>query len=170
MEVDSQKIEDNEDIVQFIFEDLGRVIRAHKFILTSKLSLFRSMLSGNMKESSTHKIEVFDTEFEPYFAFIEFIYTGAIQKLNTNHLIELLELSDRFWAEDLRELIEDKLTENLDPGTVADILEVGHHYKLNTLKQECWRYMKNNKTEMSKYGVFKQLKKEDMDKVRVIDS
>jgi len=96
MEVDSRKIEDNEDIVQFIFEDLGRVIRAHKFILTSKLSLFRSMLSGNMKESSTHKIEVFDTEFEPYFAFIEFIYTGAIQKLNTNHLIELLELSDRF--------------------------------------------------------------------------
>ena len=67
-------------------------------------------------------------------------------------------------------MIEDKLTENLDPGTVADILEVGDHYKLNTLKQECLRYMKNNKTEMSKYGVFKQLKKEDMDKVRVIDS
>mmetsp|Transcript_24947 Transcript_24947/g.22137 ORF Transcript_24947/g.22137 Transcript_24947/m.22137 type:complete len:129 (+) Transcript_24947:341-727(+) len=128
------------------------------------------MLSGNMKESSTNKIDVFDTEFEPYFAFIEFIYTGEIKKIDSSHLVELLELSDRFCAEDLRTLIEDKLTENLDPGTVKDILEVAHYYKLSTLKQECWRYAKKEKTQMSRYGIFKQLSKDDMEHIKTIDT
>jgi len=170
MEVDNQIQEKEEQLVKFVFEDIGRIIRAHKFILTSKLPLFRSMLSGNMKESSTYKIEVFDTEFEPYLAFIEFIYTGEIKSLDSNHLVELLELSDRFCAEDLRALIEDKLCENLDPATLKDILEVAHHYKLNTLKQDCWRYAKNNRQEMSRFGVFKQLKKEDLDEIKIIDT
>lgn len=170
MEVDPKPIDDDPEIVKFVFEDLGRIIRAHKCILTSKLPLFRSMLSGNMKESTTRQIEVFDTSFETYFAFIEFIYTGAIKKLDSNNLVELLELSDRFCVEDLRELISDALVSNLDPGTIKDILEVAHHYKLSTLKQECWRYAKTNKSQMSRYGVFKVLDPKDMEMIKKIDT
>ena len=170
MEVQSQSTEQDNEIVKFEFEGCGRCIKAHKCVLTSKLSLFKSMLSGSMVESSTNRIDVFDTEFEPYYAFIEFLYTGGIRKLNSNHLVELLELSDRFCAEDLRALIEDKLAENLDPGTIKGILEVAHHYKLNTLKQECWRYAKVNRTEMSRYGIFKQLEKDDLDQIKSMDS
>jgi len=167
---DTSKKEEDQDIVKFIFSDLGRVIRAHKHVLISKMPLFKSMLSGNMRESSTRQIEVFDADFEPYFAFVEFIYTGAIKKLDSNHLIELLELSDRFCAEDLRELIAEKLIENLDPGTIKDILEVAHHYKLSTLKQECWRYAKLNRTSMSRYGVFKMLDPQDVEMIKRIDT
>jgi hypothetical protein len=96
MEVDGEKKQNEEDIVEFEFEQIGKKIKAHKFVLTSRLPLFKSMLSGNMKESRTHKIDVYDTEYETYYAFIEFLYTSKIKKLNSNYLIELLELSDRF--------------------------------------------------------------------------
>lgn len=121
-------------------------------MLTSKLPIFRSMLGGNMKESSTDKIDVFETDYEPYLAFIEYLYIGEIKKLNSSHLIELLELSDRFWWDHLRSLIEDKLTANLDPATLKYIIEIAQHYNLNTLKWEWKRYIKENTSELLKYG------------------
>ena len=158
-----------EDVVKFIFEETGRCIKAHKWVLTSKLSLFESMFSGGMKEGKTNKIDVYDSEYETYYAFLEYLYTGEINKLNSKYLIDLFEVADKFCIDELRDLIEDKLVENLDPLTIKDILDVAHFYKLNTLKQEWWRYAKNNSKDLSTYGVFKQLNPEDIEQIRMID-
>ena len=168
---DEEEKQDSSDdeIVKFIFEETGRWIKAHKWVLTSKLSLFESMFSGGMREGQTNKIEVYDSEYETYYAFLEYLYTGEINKLNSKYLIDLFELADKFCIDDLRDLIEDKLVENLDPLTIKDILDVAHFYKLNTLKHEWWRYAKHNSKDLSTFGVFKQLNPEDVEQIKNID-
>mmetsp|Transcript_2990 Transcript_2990/g.3657 ORF Transcript_2990/g.3657 Transcript_2990/m.3657 type:complete len:167 (+) Transcript_2990:368-868(+) len=93
---EESKEENNEDIVTFVFEEFGKCIKAHKHVLISKLSLFGSMLGGGMKEGQTNRIDVEDTEYEPYYALIEYLYTGEIKSLNSKYLIDLFELADRF--------------------------------------------------------------------------
>ena len=166
---DDNKETQNDNIVRFIFEEEGKWLYVHKQILTSKLALFKTMFSGGMLESQTNKIDVFDISYAPYKAFIEYLYTGQIESLDSNNLIELLELSNRYCVEKLRSLIEDKLVVNLGPDTVKDILEVAHHFRLNSLKHEWWRYIKDNQKEVARYGVYKLLDKEDQEMIKSLE-
>lgn len=96
MKVDTQSDHNSEDIVEFVFEKQNKKLSAHRCVLTSKLPLFKNMLTGKMIESSLHRINVSDSRYEPYHAFIEFLYTSRIQSFNSKYLLDLLELSDKF--------------------------------------------------------------------------
>ena len=55
----------------------GKEFKAHRNILCARSSAFKSMLLGNMSESSSGCIEISDAAPETLASFLEFLYTGS---------------------------------------------------------------------------------------------
>ena len=74
-----------------------KVIKAHKNILCSQSTVFRMMLTTEMKEQETGQIKLDDDNTDPDVVenIINFLYTGEINDLETMAGIKLLNLNQK---------------------------------------------------------------------------
>ena len=82
--------------VMFHFGDEG-VIKAHKFILTTRLAHFRNVFAAGMTESRSNKIVIRDSDLETFTLFLRYLYCGKLAKdLPMDTYVGLFTLANKY--------------------------------------------------------------------------
>ncbi|CAD6204172.1 GSCOCG00009899001-RA-CDS [Cotesia congregata] len=115
----------------------------HKFILTARSCVFEAMFSYDMKENKKNEINIPDIDPEVFSKVIDYIYTDKVDELET-FAEELLEASDKYQLQGLKEMCEDFLITTLTLGNAVRILILADRYNAKRLKKVAINYVADN--------------------------
>ena len=134
--------------VEFLVE--GRVIHAHRVILSMLSERFRAMFSSGFIESTQKQIRLDDIRYTTFMAMLEYLYSGKGPEIEHNDdnssllkIIELLRLSDQFMLDHLKQLCECRLQSAVSELNVDSILEHGAMFNADQLVQYCRHFKRN---------------------------
>lgn len=85
------------------------------------------MLNGPMRESNDSVVNIEDTTYECFKAFLEYLYTDNVEALNQfdveiNFALDLLSLADQYLIEPLKSKCEEVLPKNITIDDVCQML------------------------------------------------
>lgn len=73
----------------------GKVIPAHKFVLSISSPVFLAMFHGNMAESVSNLIELPDCDYESLLEFLRYLYSDEAHLTGTN-VLQVLYLANKY--------------------------------------------------------------------------
>ncbi|KAH0546403.1 speckle-type POZ protein B-like [Cotesia glomerata] len=119
---------------------------AHKIILSSNSSVFKQMLTIDMKEKKENFINLPELDADIIKELLYFLYHGKLDKASENNaiLLELVKVADMYCISELKRVCDLSLSNNLSLDNVISLLEVSQAYKLLILKQRALIYITNN--------------------------
>ncbi|CAG5093615.1 Similar to SPOPL: Speckle-type POZ protein-like (Homo sapiens) [Cotesia congregata] len=119
---------------------------AHKIILASNSSVFKQMLTIDMKEKKENCINLLEFDADVVKELLYFLYHEKLDKAgdNTAILLELVKVADMYCISELKRVCELLLSYNLSLDNVISLLELSKAYKLLILKQRALIYIANN--------------------------
>ncbi|KAL6883642.1 hypothetical protein ACP4OV_011056 [Aristida adscensionis] len=132
------------------FEVGGETFRAHRCVLAARSPVFSAELFGAMMESSTTAagvvvLQVGDMDAQVSRALLCFLYTDSLPELRKEEEDamhqHLLVAADRYGAERLKLICEDKLRDDIDVGKVATILTLAEPHQCHVLKKACLDFL-----------------------------
>jgi hypothetical protein len=99
-------------------------IFTHKFILCFESPFFKSMLSGDFKESNAKEIELKETPVEAFKVLLKYFYFEGFnlrEDISNDHslAIEIFKLSHRYQMKKLSDVIEEELIEMISFENIA---------------------------------------------------
>lgn len=100
-------------------------LEAHRCVLAAASPVFAAMLGGGMKEAQTQVIEITDHSLRTVEAAVCFIYTS--QMADDADLGKLLAWAHRYEIEDLIKFVSNKLSLEVSPENVADVVASLRH-------------------------------------------
>lgn len=116
-------------------------ISAHRAVLASRSSVFRSMFTHDLKEKEMSAIDIPDMSIEACRAFLSYIYGSIGNEEFLIHRLSLLRASDKYDVPDLKEACNESLMEDIDTRNVLERLQNASLYQLPQLKSSCMRYL-----------------------------
>lgn len=139
--------------VHFIFDVDGHKQRvpAHKNILVSGSSVFRSMFCGKLKEE--HDINIVDVSPNRFMEFLTIFY---LQKtiITSENVAEFTNLAKKYDTPEGLEVCEKFLLNNTDVSELCSRLEFAINFNLNKLKYYCMAEIRLNIVEVFKSDAF----------------
>uniref|UniRef100_A0A0E0DJL9 BTB domain-containing protein n=1 Tax=Oryza meridionalis TaxID=40149 RepID=A0A0E0DJL9_9ORYZ len=128
-----------------------KVFDAHRLVLAARSPVFKPELYGRMKESTTKSaIAIDDMEEEVFEAMLTFIYTDSLPKMKRRDEAamaqNLLVAADRYNLERLKLICEDKLSKNIDTGSIANILLLAEKHSCHVLKEACFEFLRSSRS------------------------
>ena len=139
--------------VIFVLKNDERV-HANKGLLITHSEYFRAMFRSKMRESITNEVEVRDCSKRAFVFFLEHLYKGHVY-VGYEDAAELLVLSDRYQANDLRAQCLEVIESGLTVSNVIGLLVEAESLGIDALKDICMGYLVSN------YG--KSIDKEALD-------
>ncbi|CAL1281791.1 unnamed protein product [Larinioides sclopetarius] len=108
---------------------------AHKIVLCARSSVFRAMLTNDMKEKNTDCIKVEDLEDETVQRLLLFLYSDNLEHLQWESAVQLYYAADKYAVEKLKVLCSSFLAENLSTSTASELLLLADTHSDPQLKQ-----------------------------------
>lgn len=132
----------DEEFADVVFLVQGQRVYGHKMILSIVSDCFRAMFTTGFRESDASEIEIPDCTYRGFLCVMEYMYTGVIpSNANTELLVELLELADRFFLDHLKQTCESRL--HPDAASAEYLLSIAHKTNANQLLAVCEHYLRN---------------------------
>jgi len=117
--------------------------QCHKNILTSRSSVFKTMLESNMKEKESGRVEIKDMNLEVFEDMLRYIYTSEAPNID-KHPEKLFAVADQYELQELKELCEVKLCSKLDLANCIDLLVLGDLHRASALKNVALKFVSKN--------------------------
>ena len=158
----------DEEFSDVTFLVQGQKVYGHKMVLSIVSDCFRAMFTTGFRESEALEIEIPDCTHAAFLAVMEYIYTGSLPKALTsangnssNHssgasygeaqhddrqlakLVEILELSDRFFLDHLKQVCESMLQSAVNTETGVYLLSVCQKTNAVQLQAICEHFLRN---------------------------
>lgn len=147
--------------LEFSFPAEGKTLKCNLSLFESRCSYFQGKKDFGDSEMDGSPLVITVTEFPStvYEKLIEFVYTGAIQKceMQPADICDLLNLSNEYCMNDLRQLLEQHAISDVEPATVMALLQIALDFNLNLLRLGIWRKVMERKEEYRKIGMFRKL-------------
>jgi hypothetical protein len=146
----------DEEFSDVTFLVQGRKVYAHKMVLSMVSQYFRTMFTSGFRESDSGEVEIPDCSYDAFVAVMEYIYTGNIPNLDDTRIhsgarigrvVDILELSNRFCLNHLKEICETKLQSSVNAETVEYLLQVAHDTFSAQLQLICEHFLRNRESE-----------------------
>ncbi|XP_013783752.1 uncharacterized protein LOC106467912 [Limulus polyphemus] len=133
-------------------------IKAHCVIIAAQCDWFRRALLSGMRESIDKKIVVHDSNPTLFRIFLEYLYGGHLEtsQLSTEQLADLMQLSDRYEMDPLKQLSEEALKGHIDEDSALFLLSIGDQFNAKTLRNAALEFIALNK-DIIKSDVFYDL-------------
>eukprot|EP01095_Lingulamoeba_sp_RSL-Kostka_P001116 TRINITY_DN1159_c1_g1_i1.p1 TRINITY_DN1159_c1_g1~~TRINITY_DN1159_c1_g1_i1.p1 ORF type:complete len:303 (-),score=103.13 TRINITY_DN1159_c1_g1_i1:105-1013(-) len=126
--------------ITFIVED--QEIHAHKCILYARSEYFKALLSNNdMKENKNNKILINEITYDTLIVILQWIYTGTINSIKDEILIDVLQASDKFLLSNLKKKASNYIRLGITKNNVLDILRLSFLYHANELQYFCYDFI-----------------------------
>ncbi|XP_043479833.1 speckle-type POZ protein-like [Leptopilina heterotoma] len=147
---------DNEEFKDVTFNVEDQKFTAHKIILASRSPVFAAMFKNKMTEGLTSVVEIDDTKPAIFQQMLNFIYTDRVENLEES-AFELLYVAEKYQLEKLKILSINSLNDKLSINTVIKTLEVAELYSIENLKNECLKFINDNRYEIIETKEFQKL-------------
>ena len=133
--------------VTFIVE--GRPIYAHRCIIMARCEPLERMLEGPMRESQERDIVLHDMKYDPFFAFVEFLYTDHVEGLHPRVVslefaLDLLSVADQFLVQSLKGICESAIEKSISVDNVALMLRTADERQALNLRKKCFQFLMRN--------------------------
>mmetsp|Transcript_4603 Transcript_4603/g.11213 ORF Transcript_4603/g.11213 Transcript_4603/m.11213 type:complete len:540 (+) Transcript_4603:63-1682(+) len=149
---------DSSSDVVFLVE--GRMVHAHRCILTARCETFRGMFNSSMREGSKscQEVPIHEVSYRAFLSMLQYIYGGAIV-VPEDLAVELLGLADRYLLSGLKLLSGFTLARMVSVETVARIIQAADRWDSprSQLKQLCLDYILANYEQVVSHPVFEEL-------------
>ncbi|XP_074095898.1 speckle-type POZ protein-like [Cotesia typhae] len=145
----------NSDVVIFVGDNK---FDAHRFILTTRSCVFEAMFSYDTKEKKENEVTITDIDGEIFEKLLEYIYTDKVEYLDI-FAEELLEASDKYQLQGLKEMCEDSLAKTVSIENAIRIIILADCHNAKHLKKFTMNYAVINLptlTTTEDYGALKQ--------------
>jgi len=142
-----------------VFFSFGKkIVKAHKAVLFSRCSYFKTMFSSGMSESVSNKVRVRDTTPEDFTKFLQFIYSGTLPNYDTTDLTALIALADKYAMDELKTLCEQAFAGQLNAKNVVDALLLADRHNCPFLKESAIKVFKARAELLEQNGHWQKLK------------
>jgi len=121
----------------------SQVFDCHKAILASRSPVFRAMLTTDMVEARTNKVEIKDRQPGVVYAMLEYIYCGQTEDLKS-FAGELLHAADYYQISSLKDSSELELINTLGIDNCVGRLVLGEDCQAARLKQIALQFLVHN--------------------------
>jgi len=121
--------------IRFIFSN-KKIIYAHKIILISRSNYFNSLFNGLLKDYKKKELIINEFSYDVFFEIIKYIYTAKFEYKNLN-IIELLEASNYYLLDNLKEQLFDIFINNLNVNNVLYLIDLSDIYYSEELFYNC---------------------------------
>lgn len=136
----------NEQFSDVVFLVEGRRIYGHKMVLSIVSEFFRTMFASSFRESQATEIEIQDASYNAFLIVLEYIYTGSLSGMDTTNIevvVEILELADRFFLDNLKQVCERMLRGAINDETVDFMYDVARKTNALQLQTLCAHFLRN---------------------------
>jgi len=149
-------------LVKLIADDGSGALYAHKGILLSRSSFFRSMFKKGFKEDEENIIDLTsDQKIEILYYILEYFYTGEVPNdFKVEDAIPLYYVCETFQIFELRQYLRNIIQNNVDEKNVFGVLEFANILKDQALQYICCHCISNN---------FDKIMKEESEKYDALD-
>ena len=114
----------------------GKELKAHKFVLSTRSPVFKTMFQVNMKEKLTNRVKIEDVELPVLQEMLTFMYTGKSPNLKSM-TSELLFAADKYQLDRLKLMCEEELCSKLNVTNASQTLELADRHNATQLKEFC---------------------------------
>jgi len=135
-----------EDFSDVTFVVEGQRVYGHKLVLSIVSDCFRAMFTTGFRESEANaEILIPDVSYNAFLAMMEYIYTGRVpaELVELHHITDLLELSDQFFLDNLKQNCELLLQPHVSFDTVEYLRQVAQKTNASQLLSICEHYVRN---------------------------
>jgi hypothetical protein len=137
----------------------GKPIYAHKSVLVSRSEYFATLFSVGMRDSSATEIIVRDFKYDVVLDLLKYMYTGNLQ-LSVETAVQLLEASNFYKVEGLKDNCEYVLHLNVDVESVCTLLEIADKFDARKLKTVCLEFIVEHYEKVMNTLSFKEMERE----------
>lgn len=102
--------------------------KAHRAVLMARSSVFAAMFQHETSEKQTGIVNIPDCDPETFEEFLEFLYTGKLEKPLPHSTMHLYETSEKYNVQELKALCSEFLIENLTIEILCDAAIVADKY------------------------------------------
>jgi len=133
----------------------GKVVRAHRYILSARSDYFESMFHSGMVEASSDEIQIKDCDVDLFSTMIKFLYTDVPPEEIDEIATKLLPVADQFLVPNLKYHCEESIVKALNQENVKENLILAHLCNCPELKNRCFeeltRSVFNDCSELKSY-------------------
>lgn len=146
---------DSEEFSDISFLVEGRVVYAHKVVLSLLSERFRAMFSGGFRETSQSQIEI-DMDYRIFMRMMEYLYTGgspALEDLICHRstlehetiemVCDLMQAADQFFLDHLKQVCESVLKSAVSDDTLEYLLQRANECNAQQLQAICHHAQRN---------------------------
>lgn len=160
------KLLNNEELSDVKFKVSGKLISAHKNILTARSDYFRLMLCENLAEDRLKRpILIENISYDAFKALLFYIYTGSIEETSSPKTVcELARVSDWYNIVELKDRCYSFAKMNLSIENVIPFFlnaigseQSGEEAGLDVIEEYCLRFIAKNFSQLIERAEFKQL-------------
>ncbi|KAL7298621.1 hypothetical protein TKK_0008389 [Trichogramma kaykai] len=132
-------------------------IPAHKSILAMASPVFRAMFTHDMLENKESSVKITDITKNIVTEMLRFIYTGHIDAIEADMIIELLKVADMYQIDSLKTKCEKMLCAHLSFENAIKILIAAHKYKAKYLEDETLKFVTTNTELLCNFEKMKEI-------------
>jgi hypothetical protein len=120
-------------------------VGAHKYVLTLRSPVFRTMFRSGMKEASGNTIEISDFPEVVVQAFVRFLYEDRCAKsVLQEHAVQVWHIADKYQVAPLSVLCEHYLIGTLTAASAIELLLLAEEYVIPDLRTEALSFIRDN--------------------------
>mmetsp|Transcript_8794 Transcript_8794/g.11557 ORF Transcript_8794/g.11557 Transcript_8794/m.11557 type:complete len:361 (+) Transcript_8794:734-1816(+) len=140
---DFKALRNDERFSDVIINCNGETFYAHKNVLSARSDVFKAMFSLNMTEARDNAVEITDTDSCTLKSFLDFMYFGGTEGLETGAL-SLLAIANKYNVSDLKGKCEDFLSKKITHANAAKYLIEGSKHEAQKLFQNTLDFITSN--------------------------
>lgn len=110
--------------------------KAHKTVLMARSPVFAAMFLHETSEKQTGIVTIQDCDPESFGKFLEFLYTGKLEKLLAQEALHLYETSDKYDVRELKTFCVEYLIASLTVENWCDTLIIATNTKIASYHQQ----------------------------------
>ncbi|XP_047433036.1 RCC1 and BTB domain-containing protein 1 isoform X2 [Mugil cephalus] len=147
---------DSPDTADLKFSVDGKCIHVHKAVLKIRCEHFRSMFRSQWTEDQQDVIEIGQFSYSVYRAFLQFLYTDAID-LPPEDAIGLLDLATSYCENRLKRLCQQIIMRGITVENAFTLLSAAIRYDAEDLEEFCFRFCINHLTQVTQTDAYWQV-------------
>ena len=132
---------------------------AHQLILFARSPVFRGMFQAEMKEKESQLVVIEDFKPDVVEGMLKFIYSGTLIQGDLEMVPDLLQASDKYQIDILKEKCESVLISNLHPESSLEFLVLSDMHGAKKLKKRALDLVVNNMNTIRRSAEWKECAK-----------
>lgn len=142
---------------------------AHRVLLHARCDYFATMFTSAFKDSHSSELELPALSKKQLSDLLLYLYTNRIDHVDSENVVDLLHVSDRFLVEDLKQAIELQLEQSVDNESVVDALMISESTATPRLRNACFSRIIGNLEHFKTSAELKKLRESMPTTLRELD-